>query len=150
MQHLCWLRSRYLSPPACQARVSSALAGIKQHAPPQCEPRHSFEFQPCDCSFPGGAPKTFAPAGRRLFIPSTIVTGTTEVSNPVAPWLSHLVEINQCSAFAPVLRYQRISPLHRLSTPLILKQCGFGRSSSVGPRDFTSDLHRRLRALYAQ
>src|SRR5688572_32296215 len=69
-------------------------------------------------------------------------------------------------AFAPQRQYPPRSPPSPLvflpistnftSTPgiprssLVLKLCSFGCTSLVEPRDFTSDLQSRLRALYAQ
>ena len=165
MHHLspCPRKERYISIPVkgCQALVRFfALLRIKPHTPLLVRaPVNSFEFQPCgrtpqvgyllrllsaqmmkssptpsihrlQCGLPGYL-ILFAP---HTFVPQRQLLSRKSPSPPVFLLIS--------THFTATLGI----PL----SPPVLKKYSFGCNSSVKPRDFTTNLHSRLRTLYTQ
>ncbi len=132
----------------CQIQVRFfALHRIKPHTPPLVRaPVNFFEFQPCDRT-----PKLKAPTSsiHRLQrgLPGYLILFATHAFVPQRQLLSRWppsppVFLLISTDFTPT---PGIPP-----SPPVLKQSSFKCSSTVEPWDFTPDLPRRLRTLYAQ
>ena len=144
----------------CQALVRFfALLRIKPHAPPLVRaPVNSFEFQPC-----GRTPQAECLLG---FLRHGWASPPTPSTHRLRRGLPGYLILFAPHAFAPqrqVSSSKAPSPpvfllisTHFTATPGIplasptLKPCRIRGPSAVEPLPFTSDVHRRLRALYAQ
>ncbi len=145
----------------CQVWVRFfALRRIKPHAPPLVRaPVNSFEFLILRSYSPGGSLNALTPAqqgsipatpgDQRLLcgLPGYLILFATHTFAPQRQYWSR--KPPSPPVFLLISTHFTATPGIPLSSP-ILKFNSIKCTSGVKPRDFTSDLKNRLRALYAQ